>query len=112
MQTIEQVLKFVPANRVNRVTAALTEFEPIIERFVGQVFDKLEKTSNREFITSASDYIKPISKITCYMRYGTERYGRFGHPYLCISNLELPESLLRKGLFSALIYTLFAECEE
>lgn len=108
----DKILALVPAARINRVKAALEEFEPIINSFVNQVFDKLAKVEQRQFIKSESEYIKPISKISCYMRYGAMRYGRFGHSYICISNIELPESFRRKNLFTALLYALMAECQE
>lgn len=108
----DKILALVPAARINRVKAALEEFEPIIESFVNQVFDKLEKVSCRPFIKSESEYLKPISKISCYMRYGAKRYGRFGHSYICISNIQFPEKMRRKNLFTALLYALMAECQE
>ena len=108
----DKILALVPAARINRVKAALEEFEPIINSFVNQVFDKLAKVGRRQFIKSESEYIKPISKVTCYMRYGAMRYGRFGHSYLCISNIEFPEAMRRKNLFTALLFALMAECQD
>lgn len=120
MKTVDQVLKLVPAARLNRVSVAYENFKPVIENFVAQVFETLERTSGKEHITSESEYIKPIAfgtskpaiKLNCYMRYGTKRYGRFGHSYLCLSNIDVPEAMQRKGFLTALLYVLMQECEE
>lgn len=120
MKTIAEVLALVPAARQKRVSIALNDFKSELENFVAQVFETLERTSGKEHITSESEYIKPIAfgktkpaiKLNCYMRYGTKRYGRFGHPYLCVSSIDVPEALHRKGFFTALLYVLIAECQE
>lgn len=120
MKTLAEVLELVPAARKNRVAAAYENFKPELENFVAQVFATLERTSGKEQITSESEYIKPIAfgnskpaiKLNCYMRYGTKRYGRFGHSYLCVSSIDVPEIMWRKGFFTALMYTLMCECQE
>lgn len=112
MKTLNEVLAFVPKSRVRRVTRAFEMHGVTISKIVSQILAKHEHVGFKPFTKMDSEYLRPVEEIQVYMRYGHERFGRFGHSHICISNITIPEKIEGKGIFTALLYTLIAECAE
>lgn len=109
---IQTILKYTPEQYKEKVTVALNKYAPIVEQFQEEIFTRLREVSNKPYITAASEYLFPVKKISIYMRYGAGRAGRYGHDTLCIANIEVPKRLEHKGFFTALIFSLIAECQQ
>ncbi len=108
----DKLLASVPAQYRTRVERALETHGENISALVDYILNRLEKISQKT-LTTSSEYVHPkIKPFDIYVRYGAERYGRFGHSYICISNVNVAHKEQSKGVFSALLFSLMYECEQ
>ena len=107
----QSILSVVPEARQNQVNNSLVYYGGTINAIVFQMFETYNRTVQKTLIKQTSEYIDPVENISLYARYGVAEYGRFGHDYMCISNISFPEFMQRRGMFTALVYALIAECK-
>jgi len=108
----DKLLASVPAQYQNRFERVLETHGEVISSLVDHILNRLENISQKTLPTS-SEYVHPkIKPFDIYVRYGANRYGRFGHSYICISNVNVAHKEQGKGLFSALLFSLMYECEQ
>lgn len=109
---IADILRHTHADYIKRVREAHLSHSHIVDHVVSAILNRLEQVKQKPYITAASDYIPPVAGISIYMRYGSKRYGRYGHDLICISNITLPDHMQRDGVFTAILFALIAECQE
>lgn len=102
----------VLAGYMNRADRAMQKHGDAVNSIVDHLFVRLENISART-LPASSEYVHPkIKPFDMYVRYGANRYGRFGHSHIIISNVNIAQKEQGKGLFSALLFRLMDECEK
>lgn len=109
---IETVLESTLPEYKEKVIQATSIFADKINKLVAEIFDSLDVVDNKPHINTGSKYALSVFEIMLYMRYGTKRNGRFGHNYICISNIDVGHENIKKGFFTAFVFRLIAECKE
>jgi hypothetical protein len=55
-------------------------------------------------LPTQSEYLTLDSDLgSCYVRSGFDKYGKFGHPSFCISNIVFNEEFQGKGIFTVIV---------